>query len=178
MNRTQKAEFVDQLSERLSNTPFLALADFRGASVARTNELRRELEKDGIEIKVVKNTLTKRAIAGTAMEGLGEHLSGMTGLVLCGEDPVASAKAVRDKLFAKDSPMAVKAGYFDGEVLSADGVKAVADLPSKEELQVMLLQALQAAPRKVMGVIRAPARDLVYLLKNYENKLAEGEGDE
>jgi len=74
--------------------------------------------------------------------------------------------------------MTVKGGYFDGEVLDAAGVKAVAELPSKEELQTMLLQALQAAPRKVMGVIRAPARDLVYLLKNYENKLAEVDGAE
>ena len=178
MNRTQKAQFVDELSERLGNSPFLALVDFRSTTVEATNALRRDFEKIGVEVKVVKNTLAKRAIAGTELEGLTEHFRDMTGIVFCGEDPVAAAKAVKEKLFVKNPPMTVKGGYFDGEVLDADGVKAVADLPSKEELQTMLLQALQAAPRKVMGVIRAPARDLVYLLKNYENKLAEAEGGE
>lgn len=178
MNRTQKAQFVEELTERLSATPYLALVDFRGASVEATNELRREFEKAGLDLKVVKNTLTRRAIAGTDMEALNEYLQGMTGLVFSSEDPVTSAKLVKEKLFGKKPPMVVKGGYFDGEVLDADGVKAVADLPSKEELQVMLLQALQAAPRKVMGIIKAPGRDLVYLLKNYENKLAEAEGGE
>ncbi len=178
MNRTQKAQLVEELAERLSATPYLALVDFRGASVEATNQLRRDFEKAGVDLKVVKNTLTRRAIAGTDMEGLDDHLQGMTGLVFSSEDPIASAKLVKEKLFGKKPPMVVKGGYFDGEVLDAAGVKAVADLPSREELQVMLLQTLQAGPRKVMGVIRAPARDLVYLLKNYENKLAEAEGGE
>jgi len=178
MNRTQKAQFVEQLSERLGNSPFIALVNFRATTVQATNALRRDFEKVGVEVKVVKNSLAKLAVAGTELEGLTEHFSDMTGIVFCSEDPVASAKVVKEKLFIKNPPMTVKGGYFDGEVLDAAGVKAVADLPSKEELQTMLLQALQAAPRKVMGVIRAPARDLVYLLKNYENKLAEPEGDE
>jgi len=178
MNRTQKAAFVEDLSARLAETGLIVLADFRGASVEQTNTLRREFEKTGLHLQVVKNTLAKRAVAGTPMEGLGEHFQGMIGLITCGEDGIAAAKVVKDSLFGKGSPMAVKAGYFDGEVLDANGVRAVADLPSREELLALLLRTIQEGPRQIMGVIRAPARDLLYLLKNYESKLAEAEGGE
>jgi large subunit ribosomal protein L10 len=67
----------------------------------------------------------------------------------------------------------VKAGFFDGDILDPVGVKAVASLPSREELLVMLLRTLQEGPRQVLGVLQAPARDLLYLLKNYETKLAD-----
>jgi large subunit ribosomal protein L10 len=114
------------------------------------------------------------------MEGLGEHLTGMSGWVLSGEDPVAAAKALRDatKELAKAKTFIVKGGYFDGQTLDPAGVAKVADLPSKEELLSLLLRTLQAGPRQVMGVIRGPARDLLYLLKNYEDKLASAEGGE
>ena len=178
MNRTQKAAFVEDLTARLNGAGLVVLADFRGASVAQTNDLRREFEKTGLKVQVVKNTLAKRVIAGTEMEGLGEHFQGMTGVIIGGEDGIAAAKVIKSSLFAKGSPMAVKAGFFDGVVLDPNGVKAVADLPSREELLSLLLRTLQEGPRQIMGVIRAPARDLLYLLKNYESKLAEAEGDE
>lgn len=180
MNRAQKAEMVKEFAERLSNAPFVAVADYRGITVEQVDVLRRSLEKEGIEYRVIKNTLAKRAIAGTPMEGLGEHLTGMSGWVLSGEDPVAAAKALRDatKELAKAKTFIVKGGYFDGQTLDPAGVAKVADLPSKEELLSLLLRTLQAGPRQVMGVIRGPARDLLYLLKNYEDKLASAEGGE
>lgn len=180
MNRTQKLEVVQEFAERLSNAPFVAVADYRGITVEQVNGLRRTLEAQGVEYRVIKNTLAKRAIAGTPMEELGEHLTGMSGWVLSGEDPVAAAKVLRDatKDLAKAETFIVKAGYFDGQTLDAAGVAKVADLPSKEELLSLLLRTLQAAPRQVMGVIRGPARDLLYLLKNYEDKLAGADAGE
>jgi large subunit ribosomal protein L10 len=180
MNRAQKTELVQEFAERLSAAPFVAVADYRGITVEQVDKLRRALEKEGVEYRVIKNTLAKRAIAGTPMESLGEHLAGMSGWVLSGEDPVAAAKALRDvsKDLAKAQTFIVKGGYFDGQTLDPAGVAKVADLPSKEELLSLLLRTLQAAPRDVMGVIRGPARDLMYLLKNYEDKLASAEGAE
>ena len=180
MNRTQKAEAVAEFADRLARAPFVAVADYRGITVEQVNGLRRALEKEGVEYLVIKNTLAKRAIAGTPMEGLGEHLSGMSGWILSGEDPVAAAKALREntKDLIKAEKFSVKVGFFDGETLDPAGVAKVADLPSKEELLSLLLRTLQAAPRQVLGVIRGPARDLLYLLKNYEDKLGGGDAAE
>ncbi len=177
MNREQKAEYVDALSARLKESPFVALADYRGVEVAEINQFRRTLEAQGIEYRVIKNTLAKRAIAGTDLEGLGDHLAGMTGWVLSGEDPSACAKLLKDatKELNKAEKFVLKAGYLDGQILvGPDEVKKVADMPSKEELLVMLLRTLQEGPRRILGVIRGPARDLLYLLKNYERKLEAG----
>ena len=179
MNRAQKAEVVTELSERLKQAPFVAVADYRGVTVEQIDAFRRELESKGVEYRVIKNTLAKRAIAGTEMEDLGEHLAGMSGWIISGEDPIAAAKVLRDatKGLRKDEKFVVKAGYFDGQTLDAAGVDKVADLPSKEELLSLLLRTIQESPRRVMGVIRGPIRDMLYLLKNYEDKLSSEAGE-
>ncbi len=177
MDRTNKAEFVSSFSDRIAGAPLVVLADYRGASVENTNALRRRLEKEGITWTVVKNTLARRALVDTPFEGLSQHFVGMTAVAISGDDPVGTAKVLREVLDPKN-PIQVKAGYFDGEILDAAGVKAVASLPSREELLVMLLRTIQEPARQVLGVIQAPARDLLYLLKNYESKLAEGEDGE
>lgn len=179
MDRTQKAAYVEELSERLARSPFVAVADYRGVSVAEIDAFRRTLEEKGVDYRVIKNTLAKRAIEGTDMEPLGEHLTGMSGWILSGEDPVAAAKVLRDatKDLRKAEKFTIKVGYFDGQALDAAGVQKVADLPSKEELLSLLLRTIQEGPRRVLGVLQAPARDLLYLLKNYEGKLAEEAGE-
>lgn len=180
MNRTDKVELVNAFSERLAAAPFVALTDYRGVTVEEINAFRRSLESQGVEYRVIKNTLARRAIAETPLADLGEHLTGMTGWILSGEDPVAAAKALREasKAFKKSKKMPIKGGYFDGGVLTAGEVDKVADLPSKEELLSLLLRTIQEGPRRILGVIRAPARDLLYLLKNYETKLQEAEDGE
>jgi large subunit ribosomal protein L10 len=175
MDRTQKAEFVESFGKRITQAPLVVLADYRGVDVAEINAFRRLLEKSGVDYTVVKNTLAKRAITGTELEGLGDHLIGMTGWITSGEDPIAAAKALRDatKGLEKDEKFVIKGGYFDGDVLDAAAVKKIADLPSREELLVQLLLTLKAGPQQTVGVIAAPARDLLTLLKNYENTLSE-----
>lgn len=179
MNYTEKQAYVEDLSTRLKATPLVMLADYRGVTVAEIDALRRSFEAKGIQYEVIKNTLGRRAIAGTDMEGLGEWLTDMTGWVISGDDPIATAKAVRDTIkdLNKAEKFQIKGGYFDGEALDADAIKKVADLPSKEELLVTLLRTIQEGPRQILGVLQAPARDLLYLLKNYETKLAEDAGE-
>ncbi len=178
MNRTQKAELVDGLAVRLAETPLVVLADYRGITVNEVTALRRDIRATGAEYKVIKNTLLRRAIAGTDKEDMGQFLSGMTGVVLSGEDPIATAKSLRDltKDLQKDQRFVIKGGWFEGDALDADAVKKVADLPSREELLSLLLRTIQEGPRQVLGVVQAPARDLMYLLKNYETKLEEAAG--
>ncbi len=177
MNPAQKQALVERFSDRIAKAPYVALADFRGVDVAQINMLRRAFEEAGVGYQVVKNTLARRAIEGTDKEGLGEYLTGMTGWVIAGDDPIAAAKKLRDatKDLRKQKLFEIKGGWFDGETLDAEAIQKVADLPSREELLVMLLRTIQEGPRQVLGVLQAPARDLLYLLKNYEKKLEEAE---
>lgn len=173
MDRTQKVDFVDTLTERMARTPLVILADYRGIPVPRITEFRARIRETGAEYQVIKNTLLRRAIAGTPKENMGRYLSGMTGVVLSGEDPIATAKSLREltKDLQKEEKFVIKGGWFDGDALDAVTIQTVADLPSREELLGLLLRTIQEGPRQVLGVLQAPARDLLYLLKNYETKL-------
>ncbi|MAY81120.1 MAG: 50S ribosomal protein L10 [Deltaproteobacteria bacterium] len=175
MSRTEKAAVVEGLTARLEEAPFVALADYRGISVAEVSDFRSKLKDAGIHYEVIKNKLAKRAITGTDKEVLHDLLVGMTGWIISGEDPIAAAKMLKaeTKTLVDEGKFTVKGGFFDGELLDSKGVSDVAELPSKEELFAMLLGLLQQGPRQVLGVVNAPGRDLVNLLKNYETKLAE-----
>ena len=175
MSRNEKVAIVDGLSSRLESAPFVALADYRGISVAEVTDLRSKFKDAGVHYEVIKNKLAKRAIEGTELESLSELLSGMTTWIISGEDPIAAAKLLKaeTKTLVKEEKFTIKGGFFDGELLDSKGVSDVAELPSKDELFAMLLGLLQKGPQQVLGVVQAPARDLVTLLKNYEAKLAD-----
>lgn len=166
MNRDQKAEFIDEIRNRFANAPFVVLTDFKGSSVGQMDAIRRACEKSGAHFQVVKNTLCRRAIAGTDHEKLADHLSGNIGVMFSSEDAVGAAKMFKDVLKGNDK-LEVRAGFFDGDVLDAKGVAAVADLPSREDLLSTLLRTLQEGPRQVLGVIQGAPRDLLYLLQNH-----------
>lgn len=172
MDRAQKAEFIEQVRGDFAEAPLLILTDYIGSTVPQMDELRRALEGAGGRFQVVKNTLCRIALADTEKSALVEHFKGNVGVVIAGEDVVAVAKAFRDEL-KKNDKLQVKVGFFEGELLDAKSVGAVADLPSREELLAKLLATLQEAPRQVLGVIQGPARDLLYVLKNYAAKLEE-----
>jgi large subunit ribosomal protein L10 len=172
MQRDDKAAFIEEVRERFLNAPLVILTDWKGSTVAELDALRRSLESEGIQFQVVKNTLCRRALQGTEMEALGSHFRGNIGVLFAGDDAIAAAKLYRAQ--KKDNAKLIcRAGYFEGDVLDEKGVDAVADLPSREELLATLLRTLQEGPRRVLGVIRGPARDLLYLLSNYANKLEE-----
>jgi large subunit ribosomal protein L10 len=152
----------------------IVLADFKGSTVAEMDAMRRGAEKQGVYFQVVKNTLAVRALEGTGKEKLGDHFVGNIGVLLALEDPIATAKLV--KQYSKDfEKLNVKAGFFDGDVLDSKGVDAVAELPSKEELQSKLLATLQEAPRLLLSMLQAAPRDLLFLLRNYADKLEKSE---
>lgn len=143
--------------------------DYRGLKVSEATEFREKIRNIGGSYRVVKNTLTKRALEGTGLESLEPHLKGMTGLAFTETDPVALAKAIHD--FAKDVPaIEFKGGILDDKEVDAGQFKALAALPSKEALQSQLLSVLQAPIRNLLGVLQAPARDLVLVLKAKADK--------
>ena len=170
MNREQKAAMVDDLHGRFRDSPFVVLADFKGSTVPQMDVVRRSSEKAGIYFRVVKNTLAVRALDGTGKEKLGDHFKGNVGVLVSGEDPIATAKVVKE--LAKDNiKIRVKAGYFDGDVIDAKTVGQVADFPSKDELRAQLLSLMLQPPQQLLALRQAPARDLVSLLNNLAAKL-------
>lgn len=174
MNRVQKEAFVADIRARFDEAPLVILTEFQGSTVAETDLLRRACEPAGARFQVVKNTLCRRALEGTDMEPLSEHFKGSVGVIFAGEDPIACAKLFRDQV-KENKKLQVKVGFFEGDVLDAKGVAAVAEMPSREEMLAKVLATLLESPRRVMRVIQAPGRDLVYLLNNYATKL-ESEG--
>jgi len=167
-----KQEFVASLREELQAAPYVMVVNYEGTSVNSANQFRRGLDGVGAKLQVVKNTLVRRALDETELADLLPYFSGMTGIIVGSDEPVTTAKAVRDALKGLKT-IEVLGGYFDGDVLDAEGIKGVAELPSQEELLVMLLRTIQEPGRQVLGILQAPARDLLYLLKNYATKLEE-----
>jgi large subunit ribosomal protein L10 len=173
VNLDQKKQMVDELHGKFA-APFVVLTDFKGSTVAQMDAIRRASESKGLYFRVVKNTLAVRALEGTGKESLADSFVGNVGLIASGEDPVGAAKFVKDFTKANEN-IKVKSGYFEGTVLDAKGVARIAELQSKEELQSLLLATILAAPQNVLGVIQAPARDLMLVLGNYAAKLEEAE---
>jgi large subunit ribosomal protein L10 len=173
MNREQKAAQVEDLNQRFRATPLMILTDFKGSTVAEMDAVRRGCEKGGVYFQVVKNTLAVRALEGTGKERLGDHFRGNIGVMLAIEDAIATAKLVKQYV-KENEKLVVRAGFFDGDVLDKKGVEAVAELPSKEELQSRLLATLQEGPRSLLSVLQAAPRDLLYVLRNHAAKLEAG----
>jgi len=173
LNRAQKVEFVEEIRERFLGASLVVLTDFKGSTVGEMDTVRRTGDALGATYRVAKNTLCKRAIAETDLDGLSPHLVGNTGVLFSGEDAIGAAKMLLD-LMKENKNLVIRGGYFEGDILDEAGVKAIASLPSREELLSTLLRTIQEGPRQIMGVIQAPGRDLLYLLNNYASKLEEG----
>jgi large subunit ribosomal protein L10 len=135
--RPDKVAKVDEVSRDFTGAAATLLTHYRGLTVTDLAQLRAKLREANAEMRVVKNTLTKRAAAAAGIDGLDELLVGPTGLVFCAEDPVGPAKALKD--FAKDHPsLVIRGGYLDGEILDDVAATKLADLESREELLAKL----------------------------------------
>ncbi len=164
MVRTEKAAVVAEIKERLEKVQGAVLADYRGLNVAEVTELRRQLRTAGVEYKVLKNTLTIRAARELGLEDLVPLLSGPTAIAFGYTDPVVPAKIISD--FAKTRPnLEVKGGLLEGKVLSASGVKALADLPSREVLLSQVVRGMQAPIAGMVNVLQGTIRNCVYVLE-------------
>jgi large subunit ribosomal protein L10 len=163
LNKDSKEQIVAELAEKLAAAKAAFLTDYRGINVDEANTLRGELLKTGVEYRVVKNTLLKLAVKGTEHECLNEHLNGPTSLTIVNDDPVAPAKVLSE--FAKKvEAFELKVGVLDGQMLSIDDIKALADLPSREVLLAKMLGSINAPVSSFVGVLAAVNRSLVQVL--------------
>jgi large subunit ribosomal protein L10 len=170
MNRQEKTDVVQELKETLGKVASLVVADYRGLTVEQVNGLRSEIRKADCTYRVVKNTLFKRAIEGTEMEGLAPLFKGPTAIAYSYEDPVAPAKII-DKFQGDLEHLEVKGAYLEGEVLDKAGVKSLATMPGKDELRAKLLMTFLAPATEFVRLIAAASQNFVYLLSARERAL-------
>jgi large subunit ribosomal protein L10 len=159
--RADKVAIVDEVAAKLDESVAVFVSEYRGMSVADMAALRGPLREAGAEHKVYKNTLVKLAAEKAGAEALVEHLGGPTALTFVTGDSVAAAKALTDT--ARTNPsLVVKGGMLGTSAMSADDVKALASLPSREELLARLAGALQAPLTKTAGLLAALPRNFAY----------------
>jgi large subunit ribosomal protein L10 len=168
MDRTEKRAFVATLSGVFADTSFVLVARNSGMTVADVSELRRRMRGAGATYKVAKNRLASLALNGTRFEGIKPLLKGPTALAWS-MDPVAVAKTAID--FAKgNDKFVILGGELGQQVLNADGVKALAELPSLETLRAQLLGLIQTPATRIAGVLQAPGGQVARVLAAYAKK--------
>jgi large subunit ribosomal protein L10 len=167
--RPEKANIVSDLSEKLNRSPFLLVTDYQRMKVDQFGELRNRLAPAGAEVRVVKNSFLKRAMADSGMPDVADKLTGQTAIVM-GENDVAPVAKIL-KLFAAEFKIAaLKIGVVDKEILSTADVEALAELPSREILLSQLLGLLLAPATRLVRVLNEPASAFARLLSARADK--------
>lgn len=185
LTREEKAAQVDAVRQSFASASATVLVDFRGVNVEMITNLRARFREAGVEYKVVKNNVVRKAIEGSELadnEAFTSNLVGPTAIAWSFEDPSAAAKVIKtfrkefaDDLQPKDRPekLLVKCGVLEGQVLDATRVeKELATLPGKDEVRASLLAQLMAPMQNLVAQINAPAQNLALVLDAYRRKQA------
>jgi len=168
VDRTEKREFVASLGLVFAETSMVVVTQNKGLTVAEVSDLRRKMRASGSTFKVAKNRLAVLALDGTRFDGIRPMLKGPTALAWS-QDPVAVAKAAVD--YAKtNEKFVVIGGALGTQMLNADGIKALADLPSLDALRARLVGMIQTPGTRIAGVLAAPAGQLARVFGAYAKK--------
>jgi large subunit ribosomal protein L10 len=168
----QKKQVVLGLTDKIKSAQSIVLADYRGLTVEQDTALRNALRAAGVEYKVVKNTLTSLAMKASGLEDLEGYLSGPTAMAISSTDAVAPAKILAEyaKKFDK---LELKGGVVEGKVIDVDGIKALAELPSREVLIAKVLGGFNAPISGFVNVLNANLKGLVVALNAIAEQKAE-----
>lgn len=159
----QKQQMVEEIREKISKSDAIVLVDYRGLNVEEVTELRKKYREANVDYKVYKNTLMRRAFEDAGLENFNQHLTGPNAVAFSYEDPVAPAKITSE--FAKEhKSLEIKAGVVNGQIVDADGVKSLADLPPREILIAQVLGGLNGPISGFANVLQGTIRNLVYAL--------------
>lgn len=172
MKKQRKFEIVDELRNELGSALAVVIVDFKGTTVEQMQNIRATLRAESGKIRVVKNTLLEKAVAGTIHEPIGKFTGGQVAILWSDTDPGFPAKvAVK---YAEDyKSVVIKGAVLSGEPLDAAGVDQLSKLPSKDELRQQFLGLLLAAPQKLLRVLNAVPRDFLGVLAAREKSLNE-----
>ncbi len=168
MDRAQKKELVATLNQAVDATGVIVVSHYQGLTVSEMNTLRAQMAEAGATFKVAKNRLVKLALEGTSAEGIKDLFTGPTAIAMS-DDPIAAPKVLTT--FAKQhDKLVVLGGVMGSTVLDASGVKALADLPSLDELRAKLVGMINTPATRVAGVLQAPAGQLARVFNAYATK--------
>ncbi len=173
MKRTDKEQLVTELTTKIKGAQALYFTDFTGLNVKRMTDLRRQLRRAGVEYVVIKNTLALRAVNDSGLAG--ERLKGPTGIIVA-HDALAGAKVITDFAKANDQKPVVKGGMFDGKAINADQVKALANMPSREQMLAELGAGLMAPLAQFAGAMNGLLYMMVGALEALRAQKESGEG--
>jgi large subunit ribosomal protein L10 len=172
MNRSDKEAIVAEVAERAARATAMYFADFTGLTVEEATELRREFRKAGVEYRVVKNTLAKKALEQvTGYDRVFDKLVGPTGIAFSYGDAVAPAKIIK-KFSDKSGKLKLKAAVLEKQVFDGSRLDELSKLPTRAELMAGVLGSIQAPMTGIVGAIGAVMRDLVYVIDAIEKKKA------
>jgi large subunit ribosomal protein L10 len=170
LNLDDKKAAVAEISAKVADAQSIVLAEYRGLEVGDMTALRAKARNSGVYLRVLKNTLARRAVTGTPFESLAEHMIGPLAYGIS-TDPVAAAKVLND--FAKaNEKFVILGGAMGKTALNPDGVKALAALPSLDELRAKIVGLLVAPATKIAQVVNAPAAKLARVVQAYASKSA------
>lgn len=170
MDRAQKEALVEELGQIFTDSGVVVVSHYAGLTVAEMQDYRARMREVGGTVRVAKNKLARIALDGTPCASIAGLLDGMT-VLACSEDPVAAAKVTQ--AYAKDNDKLVILGGAMGEIeLDVAGVKAVAAMPSREELIASIVGCIAAPAANIAGSIGAPASNIASILETIEEKAA------
>jgi large subunit ribosomal protein L10 len=170
VEKAKKTEVVEELNGVFAEAGSVVVATYTGMTVAQMSDLRSRMRAAGASFKVAKNRLAVRALQGTAVEAIAHLFKGPTGIAYS-KDPIAASKAA--VAYAKDNDkLVILGGSVGATALDAEGVKALATLPSLDELRGKLVGLLLAPATKLAGVVQAPAGQLARVIGAYSTKEA------
>jgi large subunit ribosomal protein L10 len=162
--KAQKQKNLEALTEQFKNAQAAMVVGFKGLTVGKDQELRNQLREAGVSYSVVKNTLARKAAAGTPLEQAADHFKGVTAIALSQSDPVGLSKAIAKFTKAHSDIFSFKAGIVEGRVVALKDVEAIASLPPKEELISKVLFLINAQAQRLATVLQAVPRNLAVVV--------------
>lgn len=170
MDRAGKEQVLGEIKEQFANVASIVIADYRGITVPVVTAMRDDFRKNNCHYRVIKNSLVKIAVKGSKMEPLSQLMVGTTAVIWSNEIPQDPAKVALK--WAKDEPkFVIKGGYYEGQLLDAQGIDALAKMPGKNEIRASMLMTFLAAPQSFVAQLAAGPQNFAYLLDARKRQL-------
>lgn len=175
MPNDRKVETLAVLTDKMRRQQLTVVADYRGLTVAEITDLRSKLRESGADFIVAKNTLVRLAARETGNEAIEPLLEGPTALAISYDDIAKTAKTLNDYIRASRKQIQVRGGLLGNSPLAADGLEAVSNLPSREQVLANIIGGVQAPASRIVGAMSGVMRNIAFILRAYSEKEAAGE---